>query len=181
MKKLMMAAIGLMMAVNANAQRILNESTTPFEEGKFYVNAALATTAFSYSKASEFQFGVMGKAGYFVMDNLMGVGVAGFTSEHGGDLITLQLGAGARWYFDTVGIYVGGIAKYVYQREKVVVADMDLHTSINDFRPEINAGYTFFLNRNITVEPEAYYEISCDNSDYSGFGLRVGLSIYFNR
>ena len=180
MKKLMMAAIGLMMVMSANAQ-YLNDSRTPFEEGKFYVNAALATTSLTYSKASEFQIGIMGKGGYFLMDNLMGVGVAGFSSEHGGDLITLQLGAGARWYFDTVGIYVGGIAKYVYQREKVVVADMDLHTSINDFRPEINAGYTFFLNRNITVEPEAYYELSCENNDYSGFGLRIGLSIYFNR
>ena len=79
-----------------------------------------------------------------------------------------------------VELVAHSIAKYVYEREKIVIDDVTLHTSINDFRPELNAGYTFFLNRNITVEPEAYYEISCDNSDKSGFGVRVGLSIYFN-
>ncbi|MBP5776377.1 MAG: outer membrane beta-barrel protein [Prevotella sp.] len=179
MRKLMMAAIGLMMAMSANAQ-YLNDSKTPFEEGKMYVNAAFSSMSLSYSKAEDFNFGINGKVGYFIIDNLMGVGVAGLTSEGSGDRTTLQLGAGARWYFDTIGIYVGGIAKYAYQREKVVIDNVKLHSSINDFRPELNAGYTFFLNRNITVEPEAYYEISCEDSDYSGFGLRVGLSIYFN-
>ena len=179
MKKMIVAAIGLMMAMSANAQ-YLNDSKTPFDEGKFYVNAALSTTSLSYSKATDFNFGINGKAGYFLMDNLMAVGVAGFDAMGSGKLITTQLGAGARWYFDTIGIYVGGIAKYVYEREKIVIDDVTLHTSVNDFRPELNAGYTFFLNRNITVEPEAYYEISCDNNDKSGFGVRVGLSIYFN-
>ena len=36
MKKLMMAAIGLMMAVSANAQ-YLNDPETPFYQGKFYL------------------------------------------------------------------------------------------------------------------------------------------------
>ena len=71
-----MAAIGLMMAVSANAQ-YLNDSKTPFEQGKFYVNAALSTTSLSYSKASKFNFGINGKAGYFLMDNLMAVGTVG--------------------------------------------------------------------------------------------------------
>ena len=51
MKKMIVAAIGLMMAMSANAQ-YLNDSKTPFEEGKFYVNAALSTTSLSYSKVS---------------------------------------------------------------------------------------------------------------------------------
>lgn len=179
MKKMIVAAIALMMAMSVNAQ-YLNDSKTPFEEGKFYVNAALSTASLSYSKATDFNIGIDAKAGYFLFDNLMAVGVAGFSSVSNGSLITTQLGAGARWYFDTVGIYLGGIAKYVYERQKVEISDMTLHTSVNDFRPEINAGYTFFLNRNVTVEPEAYYEISCDNSDKSGFGVRIGLSLYFN-
>ena len=66
------------------------------------------------------------------------------------------------------GIYVDVGGKYA-------------HTSgFDDFRPEVNAGYAFFLNKNITVEPEAYYEHSFKDSDYSGFGVRIGLSIYFN-
>ena len=176
MKKLMISMVALMMAMSVNAQKFLNESRTPFEEGKFYANAALSTASLSYSKASDFNIGLNAKGGYFLFDNLMAVGVVGISSEQSGDYFQLDLGAGARWYFDTVGIYVGGIAKYVYEREKI----FNTHVGTNDFRPEINAGYSFFLNRNVTVEPEAYYEISCENSDKSGFGVRIGLSIYFN-
>jgi len=174
MKKLMMAAIGLMMAMSANAQ-YLNDSDTPFEQGKFYVNAAASSTTLSYSKSTDFKLGINAKAGYFIIDNLMGVGVVGLNTENNFDNVTFSLGAGARWYFDTVGIYVGAIAKYVNQ--KVTIADKS--DSMSDFRPEINAGYAFFLNRNITLEPEVYYEHSFKDSDYSGFGLRLGLSIYF--
>jgi len=170
MKKLMMAAIGLMMAVSANAQ-YLNDPTTPFYQGKFYLNAACSSTTLAYSKSTDFQLGINAKVGYFIVDNLMAVGVAGFTSKFNGDHRWIEIGGGARWYFDTVGIYVGGIAKYVNQK--------DYEISIDDFRPELNAGYTFFLNRHITLEPEAYYEHSFKDSDFSGFGLRLGLSIYF--
>ena len=51
MRKLMMAAIGLMMAMSANAQKVLNESTTPFEESKFYIGASLSGLTLNYSKA----------------------------------------------------------------------------------------------------------------------------------
>ena len=174
MRKLMMAAIGLMMAVSANAQ-YLNDSGTPFEQGKFYVNAAASSTTIAYSKSTDFKLGINAKAGYFIIDNLMGVGVVGLNTENNFDNVTFSLGAGARWYFDTVGIYVGAIAKYVNQ--KVTVGD-DSH-SISDFRPEINAGYAFFVSRHITLEPELYYEHSFKDSDLSGFGLRIGIGIYF--
>jgi|P1105metagenome_2_1110788.scaffolds.fasta_scaffold01363_2 hypothetical protein len=188
MKKLMMSMVALMMAMSVNAQ-YLNDSKTPFEEGKFYVNAAWSGSTLSYSKSTDFVFGIGAKAGYFIIDNLMGVAIADFNSSGSFDFMKTQLGVGARWYFDTVGIYVGGIAKYVYTKETKevpIVSEDGLkaiyvgHPSFNDFRPEVNAGYTFFLNRNITVEPEAYYELSCKDNDYSGFGVRLGLSIYFN-
>ena len=188
MKKLMMSMVALMMAMSVNAQ-YLNDSKTPFEEGKFYVNAAWSGSTLSYSKSTDFVFGIGAKAGYFIIDNLMGVAIADFNSSGSFDFMKTQLGVGARWYFDTVGIYVGGIAKYVYTKETKdvntlindqVVLIHTLHPSFNDFRPELNAGYTFFLNRNVTVEPEAYYELSFKNNDYSGFGVRLGLSYYFN-
>ena len=174
MKKLMMAAIGLMMAISANAQ-YLNDSGTPFEQGKFYVNAAASSTSIAYSKATDFKLGINAKAGYFIIDNLMGVGVVGLNTENNFDNLVFSLGAGARWYFDQVGIYVGAIAKYVNQKTSY----SDVSETISDFRPEINAGYAFFLNRNITLEPEVYYEHSFKDSDLSGFGLRLGIGIYF--
>ena len=61
-----MAAIGLMMATSVNAQKILNESTTPFEESKFYIGASLSGLTLNYSKASDWSFGLSAKAGYLL-------------------------------------------------------------------------------------------------------------------
>jgi hypothetical protein len=168
MKKLMMAAIGLMMAVSANAQ-YLNDSGTPFEQGKFYVGASASSASLSYSKATDFSFGLNGKFGYMIIDNLMGLGVLEYGSYNNGDVITGSFGAGARWYFDKIGIYAGAVAKYC----------RDDRADAKDFRPEVHAGYAFFVSRHITLEPELYYEHSFKDSDLSGFGLRIGIGIYF--
>ena len=78
------------------------------------------------------------------------------------------MGAGARWYFDKIGIYVGAVAQYVHATG-----------GYDDFQPEIQAGYAFFLGRHVTVEPEVYYAHSFKDKDYSGLGLRIGFGIYF--
>ena len=74
MKKILMAAICLMMAMSVNAQKVLNESTTPFEESKFYVGASFSGLSLSYSKASDWSFGLSAKAGYLFRDNWMALG-----------------------------------------------------------------------------------------------------------
>jgi len=105
------------------------------------------------------------------IDNLMGLGEVSFMSLKSGDQSNVELGAGARYYFDQVGIFVGALAKYAHMKA--------YDTTVNDFQPEIHAGYAFFLGRHVTIEPEAYYKHSFKDSDYSGFGLRVGVGIYF--
>ncbi len=166
MKKLMMAAIGLMMAVSANAQ-YLNDSGTPFEQGKFYVGASASSASLSYSKASEWSFGIAGQAGYFFLDNWMALGKLEYANISNGSITSTQLGAGVRYYFDQIGVYGGVIAKYAHS------------TGFDDFVPEVHAGYAFFLSGRVTVEPEIYYEHSFKDSDYSGFGLRIGFGLYF--
>ena len=170
MKKMMMAAIGLMMAMSANAQ-YLNESETPFSEGKFYVNASASSASLAYSKSTDFKLGLNAKAGYLFMDNLMALGVVEFSGQNNFDILTTQIGAGARYYFENCGIYLGAIAKYAHVKS--------FETNFSDFRPELHAGYCFFLGRHVTLEPEAYYEHSFKDSDYSGFGLRIGIGVYF--
>ena len=170
MKKLMMAAIGLMMATGVNAQ-YLNDSETPFTEGKFYVSASASSASFSYSKSTDFKLGLNAKAGYLFMDNLMVLGVVEFSGQNNFDVLTTQVGAGVRYYFESNGIYLGAIAKYAHVKA--------FESDFSDFRPEAHAGYCFFLGRHVTLEPEAYYEHSFKDSDYSGFGLRLGLGIYF--
>ena len=164
-----MAAIGLMMATSVNAQKVLNESTTPFEESKFYVGASLSGLTLNYSKASDWSFGLSAKAGYLFLDNWMVLGVFDYQNNGSGEYVTTQIGAGVRYYFERNGIFVGLTPKYSHQ------------PGIAEFKPEINVGYAFFLNRTVTIEPEVYYNQSLQShSDYSGFGLRLGLSYYFN-
>lgn len=169
MKKLIMAAIGLMMAVSVNAQ-YLNDPETPFYQGKFYVGASASSASLAYSKNTDFALGLNAKAGYLFMDNVMALGVVGFDSQKNFDNITMQIGAGARYYFEQNGIYLGAIAKYAHSKAG---------ESFSDFRPEVHAGYCFFLGRHVTIEPEVYYEHSFKNSDYSGFGLRLGFGLYY--
>ena len=170
MKIILMAAIGLMMATGVNAQ-YLNDSPTPFTEGKFYVSASASSASLAYSKSTDFALGLNGKVGYFFLDNVMALGVVEFNSQNNFDMITTELGGGVRYYFESNGIYLGAIAKYAHVKA--------FESNFSDFRPEVHVGYCFFLSRHITVEPEAYYEHSFKDSDYSGFGARIGIGIYF--
>jgi hypothetical protein len=171
MKKLIMTFAALVMAVNMNAQRYLNDPDTPFEQGKMYVAASVTSASLSYTKSTGFNIGIGGRVGYLFIDNLMGLGEVSFMSLNDGDESIVELGAGARYYFDQVGIYVGAMAKYAHQKF--------IDETFDDFQPEAHVGYAFFLGRHVTLEPEAYYKHSFKSSDYSGFGLRIGLGIYF--
>ena len=160
MKKILMAAIALMMAMSVNAQntqKYLNESTTPFEESKFYVGASLSGLTLNYSKASEWSF----------LDNWMVLGVFDYQNYSSGYAVTTNIGAGVRYFFERNGIFVGLTPKYSHQ------------PGIDEFKPEVNVGYAFFLGHYVTLEPELYYEQSFRNSKYSQFGLRLGFGVYF--
>ena len=64
------------------------------------------------------------------------------------------------------GIFLGAGAKYVHS------------SGYNDFMPNVEVGYAFFINRTVTIEPALYYDQSIKNhSDYSTVGLRIGIGI----
>ena len=167
MKKVIMTLVALMMAMSMNAQKYLNESETPFGQGKFYVAASLSNLNLNYSKASEWSFGLGAKVGYMFLDNWMVLGVLDYNNVSNGTIVTTELGAGARYYFDKIGLDLGITAKYAHAK------------NFDDFQPEFNVGYSFFLNRHVTIEPELFYKHSFKDKDYSGFGLRVGFGYYF--
>ena len=167
MKKFLMSAFALMMAMNVNAQKLLNESTTPFEESKFYVGASLSGLTLNYSKASDWSLGLSAKAGYLFLDNWMVLGVFDYQNYSSGTVTSTNIGAGARYYFERNGVFVGLTAKYAHA------------TGVDEFKPEVNVGYAFFLGHYVTLEPELYYEQSFRNSKYSQFGLRLGFGVYF--
>ena len=49
--------------------------------------------------------------------------------------------------------------------------------------PGIEAGWAYFLNGSVTIEPSVYYDQSFKcHKDFSTFGVRLGIGIYlFNK
>jgi hypothetical protein len=165
MKKLFVMMFGLMAAVSVNAQ-YLNDPTTPFSQGKVYVGASLSGMDLSYSGLTDGRLALQGKVGYFFADNLLGtVQLSCDKSKH--EYAYFSAGAGGRYYIEQNGLYLGASAFYRHQ------SDYD------DILPSVQLGYSFFINRTVTIEPELYYEQSFKNhKDYSTLGLRIGIGIY---
>ena len=82
------------------------------------------------------------------------------------------LGTGARCYFNTTGVYIGGGLDWERRRYKGGGHN-------NDWGLGIEAGYAYFLSRTVTIEPAVYYKWRFDDSDNSRFGIKVGFGFYF--
>lgn len=165
MKKTMIAVLcGLMFSLAGSAQNKVD--STPFFQDKVFVNASTTGLGLSYDKTQDWRLGVDLNGGYFIDDNIAVMGKLGYDLVTGPDLLTV--GVGMRYYMEQNGIFFGGGLNYKHQDR------------YDDFMPTIHAGYAFFLNRTVTFEPVIYYNQSLkSHSDYSGFGIRLGFSIYF--
>ena len=92
----------------------------------------------------------------------------GFIPDCKGGRATIMGGVGGRFYVIENGLFFGANAKLV------------LSKGHNDIMPGIEAGYCFFLNDKLTVEPSVYYDQSIRrHKDYSTVGLKISLGVYF--
>lgn len=155
MKKIALFVVALVMSVAANAQ---------FDQGKGYLGASLSGFDMS-SQAKKFHIGFDAKMGYMFADNLMALAEFGYDKTEDTPY-TLSTGAGARYYIIQNGLYLGAGLKYKH------------FENFNDLVPNIHLGYAFFLSRTVTIEPELYFDFSTKSSDYSAYGLRIGIGIY---
>ena len=158
MKKITLFLLLLVAALNANAK---------FEKGKKYANLSFPGLGMSYSSNERFRFGLQAEGGYFISDCLLLKGNLGYDHTRYADEVAI--GAGARYYFDQCGVFAGVGAEYAHFTPKN-----------NDLLIPVEIGYSFFLNRFITLEPSVYYKMSLhDFSDNSAVGFRFGLGFYF--
>ena len=158
-KKSLLVAVSLLMSVSASAQ---------FEQDKIYVGASLSNLNLGYNGAQKFNIGLNAEGGYFIGDDVLIKGLVGYDHSTRGAADDLTLGLGARFYIEQNGIFLGVNAKYLHNNH-----------NFDDFRPGIEIGYAYFLSRTVTIEPAIYYDHSFKNhSDYSTFGLKVGLGVY---
>ena len=159
MKKLITLLVCFALSLSGYAQ---------FQQDKFYVSAGLSSLDLGYHGTDKWKLDAQVKAGYLLERDWMilsnvGMGLYQDVPD------TYSLGAGIRYYIEQNGLFVGCGANYIHANK-----------SFNDVMPTVNLGYAFFLNRTVTIEPELYYNQSLRNHhDYSGFGFRIGLGIYF--
>ena len=156
-KKIAMFIAAMMLSLASHAQ---------FEADKAYLGASLSGFDLSYSGLTKGRFGIQGKAGYLVSDDLMVTGQLSYDKQED-EPYTMTLGAGGRYYIEQNGIYLGASAVYKHR------------IGYNDLMPSVQIGYAFFISHTVTIEPELYYEQSFKNhKDYSQVGLRIGIGIY---
>lgn len=162
-KKIFLLMLTMMMVISVRAQ---------FEKDTWYFNASVTSLNLSHSKNEGTRFGMEVLGGTFLTDNLaLMVGVKGDYRKYGID----ETGASAqiRYYLEECGFYGALGAKLKYLSGNIV-KDKTLFF----ITPE--AGYTFFLGKNLTIEPAVYYDLATtDVSDWSKFGFKIGFGFYF--
>ncbi len=159
MKKWMTCLLLLAATVSANAQ---------FEKGTKYVAASLSNLGLSYSSSQDFRFGFDAEAGYYFADQWMLRANLGYA--HTNYMDDVHVGAGIRYNITQNGLFLGAGAEFSHFTE----SDNTLHIPVE-------LGYSFFLNKNITIEPALYYKMSInDFSDNSTVGLRIGFGFYLD-
>ena len=167
-KTLTMLLGGLLFALAGNAQ-VSNADLTPFYKGKLYANAGFSGLDLNYNSNSKWSLSVNAKVGYLFADNWMVLADGMWNVRQKADN-DFRLGAGVRYCIEQNGLYIGAGARYKHEH------------AYDDFMPNVNLGYTFFLSRTVTIEPELYYDFSTkDLKDYSDFGFRIGFGIYLDK
>lgn len=168
MKKTIMTLLcGLLFSLTTQAQTQSWGEETPFSANKYYVAASLSTAGLSYTKTQDWMAGIHAKGGLFFVDDWMITANAGYDYRKAG-FNSFSAGAGLRYYIVQNGLYLGVGGNYVHEHD------------YDDFMPTAQLGYAYFLNRTVTFEPEIYYNQSLKNHGlYSGFGIRIGIGIYF--
>ena len=166
MKKTFLTLLcGLLCSLSANAQ---TELPTPFAQDKVYLGASASGLNLRYNDLEKWNMDLSLKGGYLFEDNWMVTGKLGYDYRQKSPNAVVA-GVGLRYYVDDLGLYLGLGADYVHKNK-----------SYDDLMPTIQLGYAFFLNHYVTLEPEIYYNQSLKNhKDYSGFGVSIGLGIYF--
>ena len=158
MKKILFLLIAIAVATGASAQ---------FERGKTYVGASLSGLDLNWSEKTKMAIGLAAMGGYMVWDNIMlnaNLAINANTDDAGNN--QYSFGVGGRDYFVSNGIFVGANVSYYHVQKKY-----------NDVMPTVEAGWAFFVNRTITIEPAVYFRPSFMRSERNRIGLKIGIGL----
>lgn len=159
MKKILSLMFLLVLTLGAKAQ---------FEKGTHFANASLTGLGIGFDKG-EFSMGISAGYGYFISDCRMVGGEVGY--RHHGGLNTFVLKPSFRYSFVQNGLNVGGGLQYEHAGYKQNYVQLC---------PQV--GYTFFLSKNVSLEPAVYADFCLnDFSNGTSAGLKIGIGLYRGR
>ena len=162
MKKMFLSLMMALVCLGANAQ---------FEAGKKYVNASLAGLNLAYSKNTRFTANVQLTGGYFLAQDWMVLGRIGY-NHPGKHMDNFEIGVGGRYYIEQNGLSLGLMASYEHGHAG------DDKSNHGFLTPEV--GYTFFVNRYVTLEPALYFKRCPDYfAGSASVRLKIGVGVYF--
>lgn len=180
MKKLIFPVLtALLITTSSQAQ----DTPTALQKGKWMVEtnlnpfSSIGTTGLLYNKTKNTEaWGIGGEAGYFVIDQLAIKAGIGYNKSKM-DLIGLSIDNKSFNY--TVG------AKYYIINAIPVQVDFG-GIKVNDAKQNLifggQVGYAWFINDNITIEPQIRYNLSNGDNGYQNdnvFSARIGFSLHF--
>ena len=187
MKKIFAAMLLFVAAISASAQ---------FEQGTKYVGAYLSGLDLSYSSQNKFRLGIGAEAGYMVADHIMARADASWQHKHKSD--EFGIGAGGRYYVSHHGFYLGAGVRYQHNENfknrnmaavvqnpttgeyTAQIVKVPERKKYDNLMIPIEAGYSFYFNDYISIEPAVYYRMSLNHfSDGSEVGVKVGVGFYF--
>ena len=148
-------------------------SYAQFEKGTKYVGASLTGLNISYSSGEKFGLGLEATGGYFFADSWMATANLEYIHQWmpapANDVNAVTVGAGARYYFQSNGIFLGAGLQYMH-----AAANADY------LQVPLEVGYCYYFNQYVSIEPAIYFE-PCLNkfSDGTKVGLKLGLGFYF--
>jgi len=194
MKKLIITSIVVLTCFSAFAQfekgRILAGGNVGFSTHKY--KSKSSNTTVTTGKSTSFNFSP--KVGYFFINNLaagLGVDLSSSTyKSEGSDEKDTYTGFGitpfVRYYLKP-GIYFQGDFGVGPYKHKNVDGNVTTTSKYTSSRWSLGAGYAYFLNSNVAIEPFIGYQSTTDNyssPDYknldSGLFINIGLQVYLD-
>ena len=124
-------------------------------------------------------------AGLFIADNFLFGGNINFDYIKQGTVKATAFGVGpiARYYFGHSNTKPFVVSEFNFETLNTKNTNSNTEIKTNGFNFLVGLGFAAFLNRNIAIEGVSGYSYSkykeVDGS--SGFNLRLGFGLYFNR
>ncbi len=169
MKKIFVMAFAVLISAGTAMAQL------PINKGNFFVSANISELDLTFGGGTDFTLGAGG--GYFLADKLAligGLSISADSQKIGGETYSdnsFGLAAGARYFFleqTKGGFFADGMLGVNKQK------DVDAA-----FRLALGAGYAYFLNEHVALEPMVMLTLPF-SSDYDvTFSIGGAISVYF--